>query len=141
MGSPPIHAENDNVMSYEVIDNVVPEILAQSTTSTGVLDQVVTFGEDGKNSRVLSAKDYHKKVSDNLLNSVPDAFEQRKVSLTSTYIPSQLVPYIFDSPILNSINFSFNESGFNTTLDFSSRPKYPKQKDSLFLTERFLRKL
>ena len=30
---------------------------------------------------------------------------------------------------------------FNTTLDFSSRPKYPKQKDSLFLTERFLRKL
>jgi hypothetical protein len=63
------------------------------------------------------------------------------VSLTSTYIPSQLVAYIFDSPILNSINFSFNESGFNTTLDFSSRPKYPKQKDSLFLTERFLRKL
>ena len=141
MGSPPIHAENDNVMSYEVIDNIVPEILAQSTTSTGVLDQVVTFGEDGKNSRVLSAKDYHKKVSDNLLNSVPDAFEQRKVSLTSTYIPTQLVAYIFDSPILNSINFSFNESGFNTTLDFSSRPKYPKQKDSLFLTERFLRKL
>ena len=74
-------------------------------------------------------------------NSVPDAFEQKKVSLTSTYIPVQLVRYIFSSPILNSINFSFNESGFNTTLDFSSRPKQPKQKDSLFLTERFLRKL
>ena len=141
MGSPPIHEGKDNVMSYEVIDNVVPEILAQSTTSTGVLDQVVTFGEDGKNSRVLSAKDYHNKVNQNLNNSVPTAFEQKKVSLTSTYIPVQLVSYIFNSPILNSINFSFNESGFNTTLDFSSRPKYPKQKDSLFLTERFLRKL
>ncbi len=86
-------------------------------------------------------KDYHDRVSKNLNNSVPDAFEQKKVSLTSTYIPYQLVSYIFSSPILNSINFSFNESGFNTTLDFSSRPKQPKQKDSLFLTERFLRKL
>jgi len=141
IGSPPIYEGRDNVLSYEVIDNVVPEILAQSTTSTGVLDQVVTFGEDGKNSRVLSAKDYHDSVNKNLKNSVPDAFEQKKVSLTSTYIPVQLVRYIFSSPILNSINFSFNESGFNTTLDFSSRPKQPKQKDSLFLTERFLRKL
>ena len=141
IGSPPIYEGVDNVMSYEVIDNVVPEILAQSTTSTGVIDQVVTFDETGKNQRVLSAKDYHDRVSKNLNNSVPDAFEQKKVSLTSTYIPYQLVSYIFSSPILNSINFSFNESGFNTTLDFSSRPKQPKQKDSLFLTERFLRKL
>ena len=141
IGSPPIHQGRDNVMSYDVIDNVVPEILAQSTTSTGVVDQVVTFDETGKNSRVLSAKDYHDRVNRNLNNSVPDAFEQKKVSLTSTYIPHQLVDYIFNSPILNSINFSFNESGFNTTLDFSSRPKQPKQKDSLFLTERFLRKL
>jgi hypothetical protein len=141
IGSPPIYEGVDNVMSYEVIDNVVPEILAQSTTSTGVIDQVVTFDETGKNQRVLSAKDYHDRVSKNLNNSVPDAFEQKKVSLTSTYIPHQLVSYIFSSPILNSINFSFNESGFNTTLDFSSRPKQPKQKDSLFLTERFLRKL
>lgn len=140
IGSPPIY-ENDNVMSYEVIDNTVPEILTQSTTSTGVVDQIITFDNSGKNNRVLSAKDYHDRVSKNLNNSVPDAFEQRKVSLTSTYIPSQLVKHIFNSPILNSINFSFNESGFNTTLDFSSRPKQPKQKDSLFLTERFLRKL
>jgi hypothetical protein len=51
------------------------------------------------------------------------------------------VDYIFTNPILNSMNFSFNESGFNTVLDFSSRPKQPKQKDSLFLTQRFLRKL
>lgn len=141
IGSPPIYEGKDNVLSYDVIDNVVPEILAQSTTSTGVLDQVVTFDETGKNNRVLSAKDYHDRVNKNLNNSVPDAFEQKKVSLTSTYIPVQLVKYIFSSPILNSINFSFNESGFNTTLDFSSRPKQPKQKDSLFLTERFLRKL
>lgn len=141
IGSPPIYEGRDNVMSYDVIDNVVPEILAQSTTSTGIIDQIVTFDETGKNSRVLSAKDYHDRVNKNLNNSVPDAFEQKKVSLTSTYIPNQLVDYIFNSPILNSINFSFNESGFNTTLDFSSRPKQPKQKDSLFLTERFLRKL
>jgi hypothetical protein len=128
-------------MSHEVIDNTVPEILTQSISSTGMIDQIVTFDDSGKNTRVLSAKDYHDRISKNLNNSVPDAFEQKKISLTSTYIPTSMVDYIFTSPILNSMNFSFNESGFNTTLDFSSRPRQPKQKDSLFLTQRFLRKL
>ncbi len=144
LGNPPIYDEDptvNNVMSYEVIDNAVPEILSQSVTPDGFQDQVLTFGPDGKNSTVLSAKDYHNKVSQNLNNSIPEAFEQKKLTLTSTYVPDLLSPYLFKSSILNSINFSFNESGFNTTLDFSSRPKQPKQKDSLFLTERFLRKL
>jgi len=143
LGTPPFYESDklDNVMSYEIIDNTVPEILTQSTTSTGVIDQIVTFDDTGKNSRVLSAKDYHDRVNKNLNNSVPDAFEQKKISLTSTYIPTSMVDYIFTNPILNSMNFSFNESGFNTVLDFSSRPKQPKQKDSLFLTQRFLRKL
>ena len=105
------------------------------------MDQIITFDEFGKNTRVLSASNYHKIVSENLNNSVPDAFEQRKISLTSTYIPASMVDYIFTNPILNSMNFSFNESGFNTVLDFSSRPRLPKQKDSLFLTQRFLKKL
>jgi len=140
LGNPPIY-ESDNVMSHEIIDNTVPEILTQSASSTGMIDQIVTFDDSGKNTRVLSAKDYHDRVNKNLNNSVPDAFEQKKISLTSTYIPTSMVDYIFTSPILNSMNFSFNESGFNTTLDFSSRPKQPKQKDSLFLTQRFLRKL
>ena len=144
LGNPPVYDEDptvNNVMSYEVIDNAVPEILSQSVTPDGFQDQVITFGADGKNSSVLSAKDYHDKVSQNLNNSVPEAFEQKKLTLTSTYVPDLLSPYLFKSSILNSISFSFNESGFNTTLDFSSRPKQPKQKDSLFLTERFLRKL
>jgi hypothetical protein len=129
-------------MSHEVIDNTVPEILTQaSLNSSGVVDQIITFDESGKNARVLSASNYHNIVSANLKNSVPDAFEQKKISLTSTYIPASMVDYIFTNPILNSMNFSFNESGFNTVLDFSSRPKQPKQKDSLFLTQRFLRKL
>ena len=144
LGNPPIYDEDpaaNNVMSYEVIDNSVPEILSQSVSPEGFQDQVVTFGADGKNSSILSAKEYHDKVSQNLNNSVPEAFEQKKLTLTSTYIPDSLSPFLFKNSILNSINFSFNESGFNTTLDFSSRPKQPKQKDSLFLTERFLRKL
>jgi hypothetical protein len=128
-------------MSHEVIDNTVPEILTQSVSSTGMIDQIVTFDDSGKNTLVLSAKDYHDRISKNLNNSIPDAFEQKKISLTSTYIPTSMVDYIFTSSILNSMNFSFNESGFNTILDFSSRPKQPKQKDSLFLTQRFLRKL
>jgi len=140
LGTPPRY-ESENVMSHEVIDNTVPEILTQSVSSTGMIDQIVTFDDSGKNTRVLSAIDYHDRVSKNLNNSVPDAFEQKKISLTSTYIPISMVDYIFTSPILNSMNFSFNESGFNTTLDFSSRPRQPKQKDSLFLTQRFLRKL
>ena len=140
LGTPPRY-ESENVMSHEVIDNTVPEILTQSISSTGMIDQIVTFDDSGKNTRVLSAKDYHDRISKNLNNSVPDAFEQKKISLTSTYIPTSMVDYIFTSPILNSMNFSFNESGFNTILDFSSRPKQPKQKDSLFLTQRFLRKL
>ena len=145
LGTPPVYEsygiESDNVMSHEIIDNTVPEILTQSTSSTGMVDQIVTFDDSGKNTRVLSAKDYHDKINRNLNNSVPEAFEQKKISLTSTYIPTSMVNYIFTNPILNSMNFSFNESGFNTTLDFSSRPKQPKQKDSLFLTQRFLRKL
>ena len=141
LGTPPNH-EEENVMSHEVIDNTVPEILTQaSLNSSGVVDQIITFDEFGKNTRVLSASNYHKIVSENLNNSVPDAFEQRKISLTSTYIPASMVDYIFTNPILNSMNFSFNESGFNTVLDFSSRPRLPKQKDSLFLTQRFLKKL
>jgi hypothetical protein len=141
LGTPPTY-ESENVMSHEVIDNTVPEILTQSSAnSTGMIDQIVTFDDTGKNALVLSAREYHDRVSKNLNNSVPDAFEQKKISLTSTYIPLSMVDYIFTSPILNSMNFSFNESGFNTTLDFSSRPRQPKQKDSLFLTQRFLRKL
>jgi len=141
LGTPPTY-ESENVISHEVIDNTVPEILTQSSAnSTGIIDQIVTFDDTGKNTLVLSARDYHDRVSKNLNNSVPDAFEQKKISLTSTYIPVSMVDYIFTSPILNSMNFSFNESGFNTTLDFSSRPRQPKQKDSLFLTQRFLRKL
>lgn len=142
IGSPPIFQQyNGNVLSHEVIDNSVPEILTQSTSSTGVIDQIITFNDDGKNSLVLSAYDYHQRINNNLNNSVLEPFQQKKISLTSTYIPVQLVDYIFTSPILNSMNFSFDESGFNTVLDFSSRPKQPKQKDALFLTQRFLRKL
>lgn len=141
IGHPPIFQEyNGNVLSHEVIDNTVPEILTQSN-NTGVVDQIITFNSDGKNSLVLSASDYHRRINNNLNNSVLEPFQQKKISLTSTYIPVQLVDYIFTSPILNSMNFTFDESGFNIVLDFSSRPKQPKQKDSLFLTERFLRKL
>ena len=56
-------------------------------------------------------------------------------------IPHVLQNYLFNAQILNSINFSYNESGFNIALDFSSRPKIPVQKDVLFSTERFLRTL
>ena len=141
-GHPPEFEEyNGNTLSHEIIDNNPPEILTQSTSSTGVVDQIITFDNDGKNKLVLSAYDYHNRVDKNLNNSVLIPYEQKKISLTSTYIPSPLVDYVFTSPILNSMDFSFNESGFNITLDFASRPKQPKQKDSLFLTQRFLKKL
>jgi len=143
LGTPPTW-ENENVLSFEVADNDVPEILTQSSLGQkGIIDQIITFDDKdrGKNTLVLSAYDYHDIVSENLNSSVLKPFEQKRLSLTSTYIPKQLISYIFDSAILNSITFSFNESGSNTVLDFSSRPKQPKQKDSLFLTQRFLKKL
>ena len=142
LGHPPEFSDyNGNVLSHEIIDNTVPEILTQSTSANGVIDKVITFDDNGKNTLVLSAYDYHNRVDKNLNNSILIPYEQKKISLTSTYIPSPLVDFVFTSPVLNSMNFSFNESGFNITLDFASRPKQPKQRDALFLTERFLKKL
>lgn len=140
LGSPP--ETGGNVMSHEVVENTVPEMLTQSVRSDGIVDKVISFDpETGVNNLVQTALDYHKSIERQLNNSVPKPFQQKKISLTSVCVPDVLQNYLFNAQILNSINFSFNESGFNIALDFSSRPKIPVQKDVLFSTERFLRTL
>ena len=140
LGSPP--ERGGNVMSHEVVDNTVPEILTQSVRSNGIVDKVISFDpESGANNLVQTPFDYHKSIASQLNSSVLKPFQQKKISLTSVCIPHVLQNYLFNAQILNSINFSYNESGFNIALDFSSRPKIPVQKDVLFSTERFLRTL
>lgn len=140
-GVPPYY-ENENVLSCEVAKNDVPESLTQAVSEQGIQSQIVTFDpKTGKNERVVSAQQYHNIVASQVNGSVLEPFESKRISLTSTHVPSQLIEFIFKSPLLNSMQFSLNESGFNTVLDFSSRPKQFKPQDSVFLTQKFLRTL
>lgn len=140
-GVPPFY-EGENVLAYEVSKNDVPETITQALSETGIVEKIITFDEaTGQNTAVLNGKTYHETIAKQAAGSVLQPFENKRISLTSTHVPSQLIDFVFKSPILNSMQFSLTESGFSTVLDFSSRPKQFKPIDSIFLTQKFLKTL
>jgi len=132
----------DNVLSVNVVKNDVPESLVQAESSNGIQDQILIYDTDaasGKKATITNVIDYHDIVKKQLGSSVLKPHQQKTIALTSTYVPIELVDYIFNNPILNSMNFTISESGFEMAFDFQSRPKELKPKDVIFVTEQFLK--
>lgn len=128
-----------NVLSYSSVRNPVPEILTQIESSAGVQDQIVTFTDsNGQRAIVSDALSFHYSMANQINNSVTTPHQTKTLSLTSTYIPTQLKSYIFDNPILASMSFSLGNDGFNTTFNFQSRQKEVKPLDSIYETQQFL---
>lgn len=144
-GKPPSFESTDsNVLSFGSIKNEVPEVLTQSVKDQGVQSFIISFDDAKKPGERVVVSDiftYHDLASQQLNTSVLNPQQTRKLSLTSTYVPVQLKDYIFNNPVLNSMSFTLNNDGFNMSFDFQSRPKQVKARDSIFLTEQFLRRL
>lgn len=143
-GDLPDSDPTSNVLSVNVIKNDVPESLVQAENSNGVQDQILIYDADataGRKAVITNVIDYHETVKNELNSSISKPHQQKIISLTSTYVPVELVDYVFNNPILNSMSFSINESGFDMTFNFQSRPKELKAKETIFVTEQFLKVL
>lgn len=148
LGSPPEFPSSSktdtgeyNVLNYSCVRNPVPEILTQVESEFGVQDKIITFNDDkapGERAFVTDALTFHTIASKQINNSIAEPFQTKTFSLTSTYIPTQLQSYLFDNPILSSMNFQLGSDGFNMSFTFQSRPKEPKPLDSVFQTQQFL---
>lgn len=145
LGNPPsasrVKKEN-NVLSHSVLVNTPPEILTQSVPAGGVQANIVTYDDTkaiGKRTVITDALTYHEIANKELNSSVLEPQESRSFSIVSTYIPNQLESYIFNNPVLSSMSFNLSNDGFNMTFNFQSRPRSRKAKDSVFITEQFLK--
>lgn len=145
LGNPPsaskVKKEN-NVLSYSVLANTPPEMLTQSVPAGGVQANIVTYDDTkaiGKRTVITDALTYHEIANKELNSSVLEPQESRSFSIVSTYIPNQLESYIFNNPVLSSMSFNLSNDGFNMTFNFQSRPRSRKAKDSVFITEQFLK--
>lgn len=142
LGEPPVYNDEDsNVLSFGTVQTNIPEVLTQATINSGVQDKIITFdsGASGNQVTVSSVSDFHNIAKRSLNNSVNTPQQKRDISLISTFVPEELKSYIFSNPILSSMNFSLGEQGFSMNFSFSSRPKFRKQADAVFLAQRFLK--
>lgn len=138
---PKANTSEYNVLGYSCVRNPVPEILTQIESEAGVQDKIITFNDDrapGARAIITDALTFHNVASKQINNSIVEPFQTKSFSLTSTYIPTQLQSYIFDNPILSSMNFQLGTDGFNMSFTFQSRPKETKSLDSIFQTQQFL---
>jgi len=138
---PKANTNEYNVLNYSCVRNPVPEILTQIESESGVQDKIITFNDaniPGKRAVITDALSFHNIASKQINNSIVEPFQTKSFSLTSTYIPKQLQSYIFDNPILSSMNFELTNDGFNMSFNFQSRPKETKSLDSVFQTQQFL---
>lgn len=124
----------NNVLSCDVLINRIPEVLTQSTFIAGTQTKVIDYTENasgGIEGIVTSPEQFHSVAARQLNNSVTLPQESKYIKLNSVNIPDVFVDYIFDNPILSSINFSLSETGFETALNFQNRPSIKKPLETI----------